>query len=99
MFAIIKSSGRQFKIEENHTIDINVIDAAVDSEIELKDIVLISKDSEIIDHTNAKITARVLQHFRGEKVIIFKKRRRKHYRRKRGYRHDMTKLLITKISV
>ncbi|CAI27947.1 50S ribosomal protein L21 [Ehrlichia ruminantium str. Gardel] len=99
MFAIIETGGKQYKVKEHDIIRIEKLNASVGEEVTLsKVIALTGVDNEVIFTQNASVTASVLEQCRNDKVIIFKKKRRKNYRRKNGHRQYMTVLRITKIN-
>jgi len=100
-YAILKISGTQVKVEEGKEIITNRIKANEGDVIELKDILFI-KDGEnsifgkpYVDR--AKVLAKVIKHFKGPKILVFKYKRKNNYRRKRGHRQYLTKLLVEKI--
>ncbi|GAT76321.1 50S ribosomal protein L21 [Ehrlichia ruminantium] len=99
MFAIIETGGKQYKVKEHDIIRIEKLNASVGEEVTLsKVIALTGMNNEVIFTQNASVTASVLEQCRNDKVIIFKKKRRKNYRRKNGHRQYMTVLRITKIN-
>jgi len=100
-YAILKISGTQVKVEEGKEIITNRIKANEGDVIELKDILFI-KDGEnsifgkpYVDR--AKVLVKVIKHFKGPKILVFKYKRKNNYRRKRGHRQYLTKLLVEKI--
>ncbi|MDX1590472.1 MAG: 50S ribosomal protein L21 [Balneolaceae bacterium] len=102
MYAIVKIGGHQYKVSENDTVFVNRI-AEGEEKITLEDVLLV-KDSKgkvkIGKPTvkGAKVEATVLDHLKSDKVIVFKKKRRKGYRVKNGHRQPITQLKIDKIS-
>ena len=100
MFAIVETSGRQYRVEMGMTITVDRIKAEVGDTITL-DRVLLFSDAEVKVGTpileGATVTAKVLGHNRGEKVITFKYRRRKRSRRRVGFRAAQTQLEIGSI--
>ena len=101
MYAIVEIAGQQFKVENNQQIFVNRIEEKEGSKIELNDVLLIDDNDNINVGTpivsGAKVTAKVLEHLKGDKVIVFKKKRRKGYNVKNGHRQYLTKLEIQKI--
>lgn len=90
MFAIIRTGGKQYKVAKDDKIKVEKLDAAEGSSV----------DVEVLYGANgakASVTAKILAHVRNEKIVIFKKKRRKNYRRKRGHRQEQTLLQITDI--
>jgi len=90
--AIIKSGGKQFLVEEGQTIRVPSITADAGSSIELE--ALFNSEE---NGSSTKISATVLEHGRDQKVVVFKKKRRKHYKRTRGHRQGFTTLRIDSI--
>lgn len=101
MYAIIETCGKQFRVQEGNKIVIDRLAAEIGNEVTFDRIVMLGGDSAkfgapYID--GAKVTAKVMEHGRGEKVIVFKKHRRKSYRKTQGHRQDYTALTITGIN-
>ncbi|MGI6355380.1 MAG: 50S ribosomal protein L21 [Lentisphaerae bacterium] len=104
MYAIIKTSGKQFKVESGAVLEINRIDAEPGETITLADSVLMVQDGETVHLgtptvPGATVTLEVKEHFRGPKLIVFKMKRRKRYRVKKGHRQDMTKVVVKDIAL
>jgi large subunit ribosomal protein L21 len=103
MYAIINSGGKQFRVEEGETLRLEKLDAQPGDKIEL-DQVLFVKTADGVKVgaplvENAKVTATILAEGKGRKVIIFKKKRRKQYRRKAGHRQLYTEVMVDSITV
>lgn len=101
MYAIIETCGKQFRVQEGNKIVIDKLAAEIGNEVTFDRVVMLGGDSAkfgapYID--GAKVTAKVIEHGRGEKVIVFKKHRRKSYRKTQGHRQDYTALTITGIN-
>jgi large subunit ribosomal protein L21 len=104
MFAVFKNGGKQYKACENQIIRLERIDAALGEELELKEIMMIENgDSKISVGSpyvsGASVKIQVVDHDQDEKVIIFKKRRRKNYRRKTGHRQQNSLVKIVSINL
>ena len=100
MFAVIRTGGKQYRVAAEDKIKIDGIDREPGDIVEFGDVLLLGGDNPQVGAptiSGAMVAGEVLQHTRGEKVIAFKKRRRKNSRRKRGYRHDFTVIRITEI--
>jgi large subunit ribosomal protein L21 len=102
MYAIVKIGGHQYKVSENDTVFVNRI-AEGEEKITLEDVLLVkdAKGKVTIGKPTvkgAKIEATVVDHLKSDKVIVFKKKRRKGYKVKRGHRQPITQLKIEKIS-
>ncbi len=101
MYAIVEIAGKQFKVEKNKFIYAPLIDAEVGTSLKFSQVLLIENNGKVKVGTpsikNAKVSGEVLEHVKGEKVIVFKKKRRKGYRTKNGHRQQFTKILIEDI--
>ena len=97
MYAIVETSGRQFKVAEGDRILVDRMQAEVGSEIVLDRVLLLHGDDLVVGAPvidGASISARVIEHTKGEKVTSFKFVRTRRYRRRHGYRHSHTTLEI-----
>ena len=98
--AIIRTGGKQFRVEKGSTVRVPLLKQEVGSSIELE--VLASTDVEAtrVGKTleGGKVAATVVDHGRAPKIVVFKKKRRKHYKRTRGHRQGYTTLRIDSIS-
>jgi large subunit ribosomal protein L21 len=103
MYAIVEIAGKQFRVTENQRVMVPRLRADEGQKIELDKVLLVSTDDGIqIGQPlveGAKVEASVLKHDREKKIIVFKKKRRKNYRRKKGHRQPYTELKIEKIVV
>ena len=102
MFAIVKTGNKQYRVSKDNTIKVEKIEANDGDEISLDDVLLLEKDDgETLigkpNLDNVKVKAKVLRNYKDDKVIIFKKRRRKNSRRKTGHRQPLTELKILAI--
>ena len=100
MYAIIATGGKQYRVSEGDVIYIEKIDAQVDSTVSF-DVLLVGNDGDVRIGTpiveGAKVEGKVVGQIRGEKIIVFKYKSKKNYRRKQGHRQPYTKVEITKI--
>ena len=100
-YAIIRSGGKQFRVEEGATLRVPSIDRPAGETVELEALVVGGGDggvrvgSPVVD--GARITATVIDHGRAEKIIVFKKKRRKQYKRTKGHRQGYTTVKIDSI--
>ena len=104
MYAIIKTSGKQYKVEEGTVFSIDRIAQAEGEEVVLNDAVLLLSDNgntTIGTPTvaGATVTLEVKEHFRGPKLIAFKMKRRKRSRVKKGHRQELTSVVVKSINV
>lgn len=102
MFAVIKTGGKQYKVAKDDVIEVERTGAEAGKSVEIKDVLMLSDGGKVEIGSpllkGASVKAEVVELSRGPKVIIFKKRRRKNYRRKKGHRQDLMVLKITSIS-
>ncbi|EGK06964.1 50S ribosomal protein L21 [Kingella kingae] len=101
MYAVVKTGGKQYKVTVGEKLNVEQIPAELDSQIELE--VLMIADGEKVTVgaptvAGAKVVAKVVAHGRGEKVRIFKMRRRKHYQKRQGHRQNFTRIEILSIA-
>ena len=94
-YAIIRTGGKQFAVEDGQTIRVPSIDKKEGESIEIES--LLSGAGSDMKLGGAMINATVVGHGRGDKIIVFKKKRRKQYKRKQGHRQDYTEIKIDKI--
>jgi large subunit ribosomal protein L21 len=94
-YAIIKTGGKQFVVEAGRTIRVPSIAAEAGANIELSALLAESDGNPVVGA--AKVAATVVSHGRGEKLLVFKKKRRKHYKRKQGHRQGFTTIKIDSI--
>jgi len=99
MFAVIKTGGKQYRVAAEDKVKVARLADEPGAVIEITDVLMVGGDSPLIGNPvqGATVAAEVLAHGRGQKVIAFKKRRRKNSRRKRGFREDFTLIRITEI--
>lgn len=102
MYAIVEVLGQQFKVEEGKKLFVHRMqNAEIGSKIELEKVLLVDNDGNVTVGVptveGAKVEAEVLAHVRGEKVLVFHKKRRKGYRKLNGHRQNFTQLKINKI--
>jgi large subunit ribosomal protein L21 len=100
MFAVIKTGGKQYRVAEDQVVRIEKIAGEPGQIVQLGPVLMLGGDPPQVgapEIAGASVAAEVLEQGRGEKVIAFKKRRRKNSRRKRGHRQEFTRLRITEI--
>ncbi|NTV96176.1 MAG: 50S ribosomal protein L21 [Thiobacillus sp.] len=102
MYAVIRTGGKQYKVAAGGKLKVETLPAEVGSEILINDVLMVADGEDIKIGTpvvaGASVKATVLSHGRGEKVMIFKMRRRKHYRKTQGHRQNYTEIRIDGIS-
>jgi large subunit ribosomal protein L21 len=100
MFAVIKTGGKQYRVAAEDVIRVDRVNGQPGEIVEFGEVLVLGGDTPQLGTptiSGATVAGEVLQHTRGDKVIAFKKRRRKNSRRKRGYRHEFSVVRITEI--
>jgi large subunit ribosomal protein L21 len=101
MFAIIDFGGFQYKVEKDSKLYVNRLESEEGESFDIEKVLLIDNEGAVTVGTpvieGAKVTAKVLGHLRGDTVIVFKKKRRKGYRKKNGHRQYLTQIQIEEI--
>jgi large subunit ribosomal protein L21 len=102
MYAVIKTGGKQYKVAAGGKLKVESLPVEVGGEVEIKDVLMVADGADIKVGTpmlaGASVKATVLSHGRHDKVMIFKMRRRKHYRKTQGHRQNYTEIRIDGIS-
>jgi large subunit ribosomal protein L21 len=101
MFAVIRTGGKQYKVAPQDVIAVERLDGEPGATIELGDVLMVGDGAAVATGTplvaGASVSAELVEQRRGDKVIVFKKKRRHNYRRKNGHRQHQTVLRITEI--
>lgn len=100
-YAIIKTGGKQYRVSEGDTIRVEKIQGEVGSSVELDEVLMVGGEAVSVGTplvSGAKVTAEIVAQDRAKKIIVFKMKRRKNYRRKQGHRQPYTELRITGVS-
>ena len=101
MYAVVKTGGKQYKVAVGEKLKVEQITADVDSQIVLNEVLMVADGDAVAICAplvaGASIKATVVSHGRGEKVRIFKMRRRKHYQKRQGHRQNYTEIRIDEI--
>lgn len=101
MYAIIKTGGKQYRVEEGNIINIEKLKAQEEEQVEFNEVLVVSKDDELTIGTpvveGAKVVGKVLEQGKDKKIIVFKYKAKKDYRKKQGHRQPFTRILIEKI--
>ncbi|MBE0446883.1 MAG: 50S ribosomal protein L21 [Actinobacteria bacterium] len=100
MYAIIKYDGKQYKVSKGDQIVVDQIKGSPGDKFDITDVVMVRDDRVLVDNLDkAKVIASIVEHFRGDKIIVFKYKPKKNYRRKFGHRSYLTKIKIEDIRV
>ena len=101
MYAIVEIAGQQFKVQKDQQIFVHRLDAAIDSKVDFEKVLLVDNDGKISVGapviSGAKVSAKVLEHLQGDRVLVFKKKRRKGYQKLNGHRQQLSKIQIEAI--
>ena len=103
MYAVIRSGGKQYRVSPGQTIRLEKLVGDPGSKVQIGEVLLVENDGQFQSGSpllaNAKVEATVLEHDRAKKIIVFKKKRKKQYRRTNGHRQDYTAVRIETITV
>lgn len=101
MYAIVEIAGQQFKVEKDKKLFVHRLDAEQGASVDFEKVLLVDNDGKVAVGTptvkGAKVTAKVLEHVKGDKVIVFKKKRRKGYQKMNGHRQQFTQIQVETI--
>ncbi|SHI48500.1 LSU ribosomal protein L21P [Clostridium cavendishii DSM 21758] len=101
MYAVLTTGGKQYRVQEGDVLFVEKLNAEVDATVELTEVLAVSKDGElkvgkpVVE--GAKVVAKVLSQGKAKKVVVFKYKPKKDYRKKTGHRQSYTKIVIEKI--
>lgn len=101
MYAIIETGGKQYRVSEGDVLTIEKLEAGEGETVEFDRVLTVVKNGEVILGkpmlTEAKVTGKVMEHGKGEKILVFKYKAKSNYRRRQGHRQPFTKVVIEKI--
>ena len=101
MYAIVDIAGQQFKVEKDQKVFVHRLEAAEGAKVSFNQVLLVDNDGDVKVGTpnvsGAKVSAKVLSHVRADKVLVFKKKRRKGYQKMNGHRQDLTQIQVEAI--
>ena len=102
MNAVVEISGKQFKVAKDSKLYVHRLDAKEGSKVSFENVLLLDNGSKVVvgtpTVTGASVEAKVVKHLKDDKVIVFKKKRRKGYKVKNGHRQALTEIVIEKVS-
>lgn len=102
MYAIVDIAGKQFKVSKDQSIFAPLMDGEAGAKVSFDKVMLTDNDGKVKIGSptikGAKVSGKIIEHVKGDKVIVFKKKRRKGYKVKNGHRQNFTKILIEKIA-
>ena len=103
MYAIVDIAGQQFKVSNKQSLFVHRLDAEEGATVNFDRVLLVDDDGSVKvgapTVSGANVTARVINHLKGDKVLVFKKKRRKSYQKMNGHRQYLTKIQIENISI
>jgi large subunit ribosomal protein L21 len=101
MYAIVEIAGQQFKVEKDQKIFVHRLETEEGGQVEFAKVLLVDKEGEVVVGApaveGAKVTAKVLSHMKADKVKVFKKKRRKGYKKLNGHRQHLSQIQIEEI--
>jgi len=101
MYAVVKTGGKQYKVAQGDVLDVEKLDVDPGKKVDL-DVLFLADGDRVVTDANAlakaKVSAKVVEHFKGKKIVVFKFKRRKGYKRTQGHRQNLTRLEVTKVS-
>lgn len=102
MYVIVNIAGQQFKVQKDQQVIVHRLSGDVGKSLEFNDLILAENDGKLKVGTSAlkgaSVKAKILGHERGDKILVFKKKRRKGYQKQTGHRQDLTRIQIESIS-
>ena len=97
MFAVVRTGGKQYRVAAGDKIAVEKLAGEAGDTITLGDVLLAGEEGQVADASKVTVSAEIIAQAKGEKVVVFKKRRRHNYRRKAGHRQQMTLLRIVSV--
>jgi len=101
MYAIVEIAGHQFRVEKDKKLYVHQLDAKEGDSVDFEKVLLVDNDGKVAVGTptvnGAKVSAKVLEHVKGDKVLVFKKKRRKGYKKLNGHRQKYTQIVVENI--
>ena len=102
MYAIVDIAGQQFKVEKDQTVFVHRLENKEGDKVNFENVLLVDNNGSVKvgapTVSGASVSAKVLSHLKGDKVIVFKKKRRKGYQKSNGHRQSLTKIVIESIN-
>ncbi len=103
MFAVLKTGGKEYRVSTGDVIRVEKLEGNVGDQVTLKDVLMVSKEGQVQVGTptlsNAVITGEIVRETKGKKVLTYKMKKRKNYRRMKGHRQTYTYLKVNEISI
>jgi large subunit ribosomal protein L21 len=103
MYAVIRSGGKQYTVRPGDRLDVEKLDGEVGAEVELTEVLMVANGNDVSlgapSVSGAKVTAEIVEHGKGKKVVVFKYKPKIRYRKRTGHRQQFTRLAIKDIVV
>ena len=103
MYVVVDIAGQQFKVEQGQEVFVNRLEGNEGDKVKFDKVLLVDNDGDVKIGTptveGAAIDAQIISHLKGDKVVVFKKKRRKSYQKSNGFRAQLSKVKIEKITV
>jgi large subunit ribosomal protein L21 len=103
VYAIVRTGGHQYKVAVGDQLDVEKLPVEAGEQVELNEVLMVSSDDQVTVGdpmvAGARVTATVVDQHRGDKIVVFKYKPKKRYRRKMGHRQDLTRLSINAITL
>lgn len=103
MYAIVDIAGKQFKVSKDKFVYAPLLDGEAGAAVDFENVLLVDDGTKVSIGSpmvkGAKVKAKILEHLKGDKIVVFKKKRRKGYQKSNGHRQDFTKILIEDIVI
>ncbi len=101
MYAVVKTGGKQYKVQEGQTIEVEKIDGSIGAPVQLSDVLMFSDGEDLsVGHPlldNVSVSGHIVAQDKSKKILVFKYKKRKRYRRKQGHRQTFTAIKIDSI--
>ena len=101
MYAIVEIAGQQFKVEKDQKVFVHRLDGEEGAQVSFDQVLLVDNDGKVKVGVptvkDAKVSAKILAHVRADKILVFKKKRRKGYQKMSGHRQDLTQIQVEEI--
>lgn len=98
MYAVVRTGGKQYRVAADDVLAVEKLDGAPGDALTLADVLMVGDGASVALGAGASVTAEIVEQFKTDKVIVFKKKRRHNYRRKAGHRQNMTLIKIVGIN-
>ena len=98
MYAVVRTGGKQYRVEEGAILTVATLEGEPGKEVTFGDVLLLADGDSVKDAAKAKVTGEIVGHGKGEKIIVFRYKRKVRYRRKTGHRQRLTRLLVKEIA-